>query len=124
MNNMQRVLILEDNETLNVSISRYFMKHGWQVASALTAKSALQQIEEFFPDLIAVDYMMHPHFDGVTFIEEFTKRFPDSNTKVIMCSYVYSKEVLLAAKRDNKPGFVSRPRELKELDNLSLAFVG
>ena len=63
---MTRVLVLEDSSSLNHMMATALKLAGYDVASALSASSAFDQLAPC-PDIIVLDLLM-PDLDGPTFL--------------------------------------------------------
>jgi len=53
-----RILIVDDEPNIVISLEYLMKKEGFQVAVATDGESALQQAADFAPDLILLDIMM------------------------------------------------------------------
>ena len=58
-----KILIVDDEERMSRVIADYFRIKGYETCEASDGLAALQQFEEFHPDLILLDVMM-PKMDG------------------------------------------------------------
>jgi CheY-like chemotaxis protein len=94
---MTKVLIVEDNISLNKVYSLVLQKEGYQVVNAFDGREGLQKVTEVKPDLVLLDMLM-PHMDGLEFLEHFPfAKYP--HTRVIVLSNVNEdKDVSLALK--------------------------
>lgn len=63
---MKRVLVVDDDTTLRMALTRYLEKRGYLVPSVGSATEALVAVEADPPDLIVSDVMM-PEMDGFEF---------------------------------------------------------
>jgi DNA-binding NarL/FixJ family response regulator len=63
---MKRVLVVDDDTTLRMALTRYLEKRGYLVQSVGSAIEALSAVEADPPDLIVSDVMM-PEMDGFEF---------------------------------------------------------
>lgn len=77
-----RIYLVEDDENLNLVLSSYLEREGWQVRSFLKGLDAEAQIEDS-PDLWILDIML-PDIDGYQLIKKI-KDF-DQETPVIFIS--------------------------------------
>ena len=62
---MRRVLVVDDEENIRLVLRTLLKKHGYQVETAESAESALEQLERFDPDFVLADVRM----SGMTGIE-------------------------------------------------------
>lgn len=72
---MKRVLVVDDDTTLRMALTRYLEKRGYLVQSVGSATEALIAVEADPPDLIVSDVMM-PEMDGF----EFCRRLRETRT--------------------------------------------
>jgi len=59
----ERILIVDDEPNILVSLEFLLDQEGYQVASATRGAEALQMVESFRPDLVLLDVML-PEIDG------------------------------------------------------------
>ncbi|HET6415275.1 MAG TPA: response regulator, partial [Polyangiales bacterium] len=62
---MRRVLVVDDEENIRLVLRTLLKKHEYQVETAESAESALEQLERFDPDFVLADVRM----SGMTGIE-------------------------------------------------------
>ncbi len=74
---MTRVLIVEDDDLLNKTITKYLSNNGFGVVSCFGADEAYNKICEGVFDIIISDIMM-PRIDGFEFLEAVR----DINTEI------------------------------------------
>src|SRR5688572_9631266 len=65
-----RVLIVEDEKTLNQAYQIILKKEGYEVFTAKDGREALVEAEKNKPNLILLDLRM-PEMDGNTFLREY-----------------------------------------------------
>ena len=63
---MQKILIVDDDRTIQMSLKRYLVDQGYIVAIATSGVEALKRFEQEMPDLVVSDVMM-PEMDGFEF---------------------------------------------------------
>lgn len=113
---MAKILIIDDEETLRITICELLSFVGHKICEAEDGRDGLEKVKEFKPDVILCDIMM-PKLDGYGFMEEH-----------IASEYSYIPVIFLSAKiepKDKKLGgilgvkqFLKKPfvfSELKEL---------
>jgi DNA-binding response OmpR family regulator len=59
----RRVLVVEDDRTINDALAERFRAEGYDVAQAFDGPSAVERARELAPDVIVLDVML-PGFDG------------------------------------------------------------
>lgn len=70
---MARVLVVDDSEDLQESLSMVLSDEGFEVCSALDGKRGLELAGELRPDVILLDMMM-PEMDGLEFLSVLATR--------------------------------------------------
>ncbi len=63
---MKRILVVDDDTTLRMALTRYLEKRGYVVQDVSSGVEALQSFEQDPPDLVVSDVMM-PEMDGFEF---------------------------------------------------------
>ena len=61
--NAKKVLIVDDEKNIVISLSFLLEREGYQIASASNGKEAIEAYKSFRPDVILLDVMM-PEMDG------------------------------------------------------------
>jgi len=69
-----RIYLVEDDKNLNLILSTYLKKEGWEVTSLFTGEEALSKIN-IPPDLWILDIML-PDIDGYQIIKEIKSTTP------------------------------------------------
>jgi DNA-binding NtrC family response regulator len=81
----ERILIVEDEDTLCASLKRVFEREGYKVEMAGSAESALAVLGTVSFDLIITDIML-PGIDGLEFLIKCRDRDP-GQAVIIMTAY-------------------------------------
>jgi PAS domain S-box-containing protein len=79
------VLIVDDNDTNRVILSKICDNWGFESKTAASAAEASLLCKKSDFDLILLDYHM-PDMDGLEFAGKFKKDYPESDTKIILIS--------------------------------------
>lgn len=113
---MAKILIIDDEETLRLTICELLSFVGHKVYDAEDGKEGLEKVKEFKPDIIICDVMM-PKLDGYGFMQ-----------KHIASEYSYIPVIFLSAMiepKDKKKGlslgikyFLKKPFAFNELKQL------
>lgn len=94
---MSKVLIVEDNETLNEAYKLILTKDGHDVATAFNGEEGLAKLAESTPDLILLDMLM-PKMDGIEFLRHFdATKYP--KTTIIILSNLNEDEQVEEARK-------------------------
>lgn len=105
----KRILVVEDEYSINDVLTFALRKEGYDVRSAFNGKEALELVENFKPDLVLLDLML-PDMDGFDICKEISK-----NTYVMMLTArgeIFDKIVGLELGADD---YIVKPFEIKEV---------
>ncbi len=111
MANKQKILVVDDDESIAELIALYMNKECYSTEIAYDGESALEKVNSFSPDLILLDIML-PGIDGYEVLREVRKT---SKVPVIMLSAkgeVFDKVLGLELGADD---YVMKPFDSKEL---------
>lgn len=111
---MKRVLVVDDDTTLRMALTRYLEKRGYAVLNASSGAEALQVFEQDSPDLVVSDVMM-AEMDGY----EFCRRLRASRTgQLVPFIFLSSRSEVDARVQGHMIGaddYLIKPFEPKEL---------
>lgn len=115
---MARVLIVEDERTLNEAYELVLKREGHDVQVAYNGEEALKVFKEHQPELVLLDLRM-PKMDGVEFLKhlEPEKNYPDVKI-IIFSNYDDQKEIDSAFKHGANRYILkawSSPKELAKV---------
>jgi DNA-binding NtrC family response regulator len=102
----ERLLIVEDEETLCESLKRVLQRDGYEVDAVGSAEAALAATEEVSYDLIISDILL-PGMDGIELLRKIRERFPDQ-IMIIVTAYA-SIETAVGALRAGAYDYVIKP---------------
>lgn len=111
----ERLLIVEDEETLRSSLQRVFAKDGYEVETAGSAEDALKVLENVSFELIITDIIL-PGIDGIELLKKVRESFPEEIV-IIITAYA-SLETAVEALRAGAYDYVVKPiihEELKQI---------
>ncbi|MCU0659672.1 MAG: sigma-54 dependent transcriptional regulator [Polyangiaceae bacterium] len=108
----ERILIVEDEETLRNNIHRYLERAGHSVSSAATGKQAAAELERSPFDLVITDFRL-PDTDGLQILEQVRTLCPDSIV-LIMTAYA-SVDAAVEAMRRGAHDYLLKPLSLADL---------
>ena len=111
---MSKVLIIEDNETLNEAYKLILEKDGHKVSTAYNGEEGLEKLKSTSPDLILLDMLM-PKMDGLEFLRRFkVDKYP--KTTIIILSNLNEDEQVEEARKLGAHRYILKantsPREL------------
>ncbi len=102
----ERLLIVEDEETLCESLKRVLLKEGYEVDMASSAEAALKSIEDAAYDLVITDIIL-PGIDGIELLRRLKLKFPEQIV-IIITAYA-SIETAVGALRAGAYDYVIKP---------------
>jgi two-component system chemotaxis response regulator CheY len=104
---MSRVLIVDDAAFMRLMLKDIVIKMGFEVVGeARNGIEAIKQFVDLKPDVITMDITM-PEMDGVIAVSEIIKM--DKNAKIIMCSAIAQKRLIIAAVMAGAKDFIVKP---------------
>ncbi len=111
---MTKVLIIEDNETLNEAYRLILEKDGHTVQTAFNGEEGLETLKTYKPNLILLDMLM-PKMDGLEFLRHFNPvKYPE--TTIIILSNLNEDEQVEEARKLGAHRYILKantsPREL------------
>ncbi len=102
----ERLLIVEDEETLCESLKRVLQRDGYEVDAVNSAEAALKNLEAAAYDLIISDILL-PGIDGIELLRRIREKFPDQ--LVIIITAYASIETAVGALRAGAYDYVIKP---------------
>jgi putative nucleotidyltransferase with HDIG domain len=108
-----RILVVDDEETIREIVSSMLTGAHFQARQASSgneALSILESSEEF--DLVLSDLMM-PEMDGIALLEQVKERYPDM--PIVMVTAVHDISVALQALRNGAYDYLLKPFEREQL---------
>lgn len=105
-----RILLVDDHEVVRLGLRALLERHQQfeVVAEAGTARDAIEQVEQYSPDVVVMDIRL-PGGSGIEACEEISEKYPD--TKVIMLTSYAEDEMLFSAIRAGASGYVLKQIE-------------
>ena len=111
----ERLLIVEDEETLRESLKRVFQREGYQVVAAGNAETALELLEEESFDLIVTDIIL-PGITGIELLKRVKEVHPEQIV-IIITAYA-SLETAVETLRAGAYDYIVKPiihEEIKQI---------
>jgi two-component system response regulator AtoC len=109
---MRRVLVVDDEENIRLVLRTLLKKHDYQVETAESAESALEQLERFDPDFVLADVRM----SGMTGIELCAElKVRSSLATVILMSAYGSVDLAIDAMKAGAYDYISKPFKQDEV---------
>jgi DNA-binding NarL/FixJ family response regulator len=111
---MKRVLVVDDDTTLRLALTRYLEKRGFTVHNAASGTDGLSEFEQNPPDLVVSDVMM-PEMDGY----EFCRRLRSTRSgQLVPFIFLSSRAEVDARVQGHSMGaddYIIKPFEPREL---------
>ena len=110
---MAMVLIVEDEDSLRETLSRYLVHEGHQVIAAASGHEALEAAFDASPDVLIADWMLKNHIHGLHVSEVFRGLHPQLNT--ILITGFPSSDLVEESDRRGVSRLLEKPFDLDEL---------
>jgi two-component system response regulator AtoC len=108
----QRILIVDDDESLRESLALVLGAEGYETSLASSGEDALARLDDTLPDVVLCDLRM-PGIDGLALLPELARRRPDA-TLILMSAYG-TEELALEAMRRGACDYLAKPFQPSEL---------
>jgi two-component system sensor histidine kinase/response regulator len=97
MNGKEKILIIDDDESIQKSCRMVFSRDGYEVESALDGESGLKRYRQDRPDVVLVDLKM-PGIDGMEVLRQLRSFEPDC-VAIVITGYGTIQSAVEAMKR-------------------------
>ncbi len=111
---MATVVIVEDEDSLRETLSRYLTHEGYDVIAAASGYEALEAGIEAVPDVLVADWMLKSDVHGLHVSEVFRALHPRLNT--ILITGFSSRDLLEQSDRQGVLRLLEKPFDLQELE--------
>jgi ActR/RegA family two-component response regulator len=111
----RRLLFVDDEETLCVSLAAILVKHGFTVTTAATVGEALQQIMSQKFDVLLSDLNIGNPGDGLTVVSAMRRTQPEAVTMILTGYPAF--ETALEAIRQQVDDYIVKPANIPALVN-------
>jgi DNA-binding NtrC family response regulator len=111
----KRILVVDDEENARIGLSRLLAKEGFIVDSVSNGFEALNYLRQQDVNLIVTDINM-PGMNGITFLKELNKDFPQSN--VIMVTAYGGVESYIESMNLGAFEYINKPIKVEELKSI------
>ncbi|HEY8345506.1 MAG TPA: response regulator [Bacillota bacterium] len=103
----QRIMLVDDAQVIRLMLTRILKDAGYEIAGeAGNGVEAVAKYGEVKPDLVTMDITM-PEMSGIDAVREIIKQ--DPNAKIIMCSAMGQKSMVLEAIEAGAKNFIIKP---------------
>jgi two-component system, NtrC family, response regulator AtoC len=107
-----KILLVEDDEIMRITLSDHLRKEGWVVQEAVDGRGALELIEHAHYHLVLSDIRM-PGMSGTRLLEEIVSQAPD--TDIIMMTAYGSVADAIDCLRKGAADYILKPFDLDDL---------
>lgn len=109
---MSKILIIEDDNTLQQGLAETFQFHGFETISARDGRLGFELYGQQHPDLIVLDIML-PGFDGYEICKQIRRH--DEKTPIIMLTARDQENDKLLGFELGADDYLTKPFSIKEL---------
>lgn len=103
----KRILITDDALFMRVTLKNILTQNGFEVVGeASNGREAVQLYEQLKPDVVFMDVTM-PEMDGLAALKAIRAADPDA--RVVMCTAMGQKQVVLEAIQHGAKDFIVKP---------------
>ncbi|MFA7403562.1 MAG: response regulator [Pelobacteraceae bacterium] len=103
-----RILFVDDERNVLRSLERLFLEEEYEIFTAGSGQEGLDTLEQSGPfQLIVSDYRM-PTMNGVDFLREVCRRWPDTE-RIILSGYADSAAIVAAINEGQIYKFIAKP---------------
>ena len=117
-----KVLIVEDTDSLRITLKVRLENAGLEVVSAIDGQEAIQLLEKVIPDLILADIVM-PKVNGVEFLHYVKSQKKYKDIPVIMLTAKGEKKDVMLAKQAGADDYIIKPFDGTKLIDKVLLFI-
>lgn len=111
---MKKILIVDDEPNIVMSLEYTFKKSGYEVFIARDGKEALDIAKANFPDLVILDIMM-PMVDGYATLEQIKKDDNLKHTKVVFLSAKNKESDIGKGMSLGADAYLTKPFSIKKI---------
>lgn len=108
---VKKVLVVDDNESNRIILSRCVLRAGFDAIVAVDGASALAAIAEQKPDLVMLDWNM-PDLHGIDLLKAIRADYPAGRLPIIMCSARNAPRDVAAARAAGANDFITKPIDI------------
>jgi len=110
---MHKILIIDDDASINETLSTYLSEEGYDVITAGTGREGINAFKFNKVDVVLLDIRL-PDVNGFTVLKDLKKM--DKNAKVIMISAYHDMTSLLSAMAAGASKCIGKPLNIHELE--------
>jgi len=107
-NNPPLILLVDDEKTLRLVLSRAMQREGYRIAQATDGEQCLESCQQLQPDMVLLDAMM-PQMDGFTCCAKLHTLMGDDCPAVLMITTLNDKASVDRAFEVGATDYVTKP---------------
>jgi DNA-binding NtrC family response regulator len=107
-----RLLIVDDESAVRLPMERFFVGHGFEVATAPSMAGAIESFGAMTPDVVLLDYGL-PDGDGLDLLRRL--KGLDASVPIVLLTAHASIDLAVQAVKDGAENFLIKPVELPAL---------
>lgn len=112
---MTQIMIVDDSETMLMSIGSILSRAGFEVGKAESAESALDQLNgDYKPNLVITDLNMGG-MDGISLIKELRQKDDYKFTPILLLTTESRSDKRAQAKQAGATGWICKPVKQDDL---------
>ena len=111
---MRKILLVDDEPNIIMSLEYTFKKNNFEVFIARDGQEAIDILKNELPDIIILDVMM-PHVDGYATLELIKKNEKMASCKVIFLSAKNKESDIEKGMQLGADAYVTKPFSVKKL---------
>lgn len=109
----KRILVVDDAAFMRMLLKDILGNGGFEIAGEATSGvEAVRKYKELQPDLVTMDILM-PDMDGIQAVKEI--KALDPNARIIMCSAMGQKEMVVEAIKAGAKDFITKPFQAERI---------
>lgn len=108
-----RLLCVDDEPNILSALRRLLRPHGYQISIATSGEEGLRLLEDQAFDLVISDMRM-PEMDGARFLEQVSRRWPDT-LRILLTGYADISSTIEAINKGGIYRYVSKPWDDNEM---------
>jgi two-component system chemotaxis response regulator CheY len=111
-----RILLVDDAQVIRVMLTKILKAAGYEIAGeASNGLEAVEKYKDLNPDLVTMDITM-PTMSGIEAVREIRKYDPEA--KIIMCSAIGQKSMVIEAIEAGARNYIIKPFEPQKVINV------
>ncbi len=109
---MGKILVVDDSAFARMRTAKLLADNGFEVEEAANGAEAVRKYQQVRPTLVLMDITM-PVMDGLQALREIKRQ--DASARVVMCSALGQKSVVLEAIKAGAVDFLVKPLQPQRL---------